>query len=248
MNNVSKFALGLGLSVAAVGVNAATLVSAALGSADIDGNVFNSGSTTGATTGTVTTARVSGQGSGSGTRTYTFSAVDLANGMDLTYDVTVASFILDVSDGNAVVGQTTRVNGGRVTVGPSDQDGTTTRSNGDIEFISFTVGNVVNSGTTTWFLEGFTAFAAVNPNGADFQDVNNGGAVLATLPIGGSNGDFALSSTSTAVDLVATNATPSNRNRENKIEGFAVQFTDVPEPGSLALIAMGGMLMSRRRR
>ncbi len=247
--------------------NAVVLTSSALDGNDVDygggGGIFSGASGAGVAVGTVTTTVVSNPGSGSshsGTQTVKLRAVDAANGMDLTYDLNFTPFTIDTNDGNAIVDEQTRINGFATvnsTGGSQERENTALLPRGDgstdIEFFRVTVDNVINSGATTFFLQGVTQLRFNALSGIEIQDFNDGGAVLASggvVPAVLQDDDLTLSSPSVAFDIVATadDTTGPRRNFENRWEGVAVQFTDVPEPASLALLGIGGLMMIRRRK
>ncbi|MCG8403183.1 MAG: PEP-CTERM sorting domain-containing protein [Firmicutes bacterium] len=276
MKNLTMAALAIGLVASTTSTNAATLVSTALQKSDIDpvgtGGIFNA-TTTGGTVGTVTTTltsvpTISSNNLPNGTTgTYTFTAVDAANGLDVTYTVDVTGYFRDVSAGTNTI-QQVRVNGGSATIRTNlqnnNRDSITpyvdgagfpgTAVDGDYEFLRLEITSVVSSGATPYQADGFITIRNHNNNTLQAQDVNNGNAVLGTTAPGNPSGNntdqvvLNLSSASTAIDLVAIDNDDIERQRDNRVQGFAVQFSVVPEPSSLALLGMASTLMLRRRR
>ncbi|MBX2851215.1 MAG: PEP-CTERM sorting domain-containing protein [Phycisphaeraceae bacterium] len=261
--------------LAAIGTsaNAATLVSSALDNSQTDltgtGGIFSgtpggdaSAAVGGVTTTVVTTSEgLTGKlGTGSlGPQTQTLRAVSAANGMDLTYDVTYSPFRYDATNGDLA---TSTRRGGYVAVS-SENDNTereqTTANADGIEFWRVTIGNVVNNGATAFNLDGAVQLNFLNLSGIEVYDTYVGGVTGNLLGAGGTgsavSGDaaFALSSPASSFAIVATADTEDNNpnnpnNFENRWEGIAVQFTEVPEPGSLALLGLGGLFVGARRR
>ena len=180
------------------------------------------------------------------------------SGFDFFYDLRISAWQSEQGSESMV---SKRLNGGEVMpdgnlAGEHRQriDSPDTVGAGNWEFIRLSVENVVNNGGTAVTLLGFNAVRidAVANAGADgnIEDVNNAGAVIDSWT-GGIAGSATvdLSDTYTSsIDLVATSGGTSNN--ENQAHGFAVDFTDavIPEPGSLALLGLGGMLIAGRRR
>ena len=134
--------------------------------------------------------------------------------------------------------------------------GQSTADGAGVEFWRVTIDNVVNSGATDFNMDGAVTIRTQNLAGLSIQSSYVGGVSGAVLgsdgtgTVAGTNGsnktDIALSSPSTSFAIVATSSDAAN-NFENRWEGIAVQFTAVPEPGSLALLGLGGLLVLRRK-
>ena len=257
--------------IVAGSTNAATLVSSALDNEDTDiaGSLGIFAGTPGDDTAPeiagVTTTVISNPGNlngkfASGTtgpKTTTLRAVSAANGMDLTYDVTFSPFRYDAVNGD--VAASSRINSGRATVSSdftNPNRGQSTADGAGVEFWRVTIDNVVNSGATDFNMDGAVTIRTQNLAGLSIQSSYVGGVSGAVLgsdgtgTVAGTNGsnktDIALSSPSTSFAIVATSSDAAN-NFENRWEGIAVQFTAVPEPGSLALLGLGGLLVLRRK-
>ena len=250
--------------------DAATLVSSALDNnqTNLDGSsgIFGGNDSGGVApaVGGVTTTVVSNPGDGdniNGTQTVKLRAVSAANGMDLTYDVNFTPFRYDAS-ANTDVEEQSRINDfvAVKSFNNADRESTTTLLQGDgstdIEFFRVTIDNVVNTGSTTFFLDGAITLRFNGLVGISIQESYANGVSGTVLASGGVNpalfqdDDLALSSPSTSFAIVATDddTTGSRANFDNRWEGIAVQFNDVPEPGSLALLGLGGLCVLRRRR
>ena len=285
MNRLLLPALTAGSLIAAGSSNAATLVSSALDASQTDQSGSNgifsgapggdlSSAVAGVTTFVMTNTAANGGkfGSGStGPQTQTLRAVSLANGMDLTYDVTYSPFRFTGTDD-----PTSTRRGGYVSIssiggGSNPSAGTTanqdreqTTANGDgVEFWRVVIDNVINSGSTNYLLDGAVTVRIDGLSGILISDTYvNGvaGTVLATAGTGTSvsgNTDVNLSSPATSFAIVATadDTTGPRASFENRWDGLAVQFTAdqtsvIPEPVSLAagLLGLGGLCLRRRRR
>jgi len=258
-----------GLLIAGGSASAATVVSSALDNSETDitgGNGIFSGAPGGdasAAVGGVTTFVVSNPGNSNGKlssdslgpKTTTLRAVSAVDGLDVTYDVTFSPFLYDgVSD----VATSTRIGGyASASYANNNLEREQTTSNADgTEFFLVTIDNVVNSGATTWFLDGAVALRFNGLSGISVSETYANGVAGTVLGTGGTgtsvsgDSDVALSSPAPSFAIVATadDLTGPRANFENRWEGIAVQFTDVPEPGSLALLGLGGLFVGARRR
>jgi len=247
----------------------ATIVSSALDNTETDitggGGIFAgaAGGDASAAVGGVTTTVVANPGSKNGKlatdslgpMTTTLRAVSAADGLDVTYDVTFSPFLYD---GTSDVATSSRI-GGFVSASyaNSNAEREQTTSNADgTEFFRVTIDNVVNNGATTWFLDGAVALRFNGLSGISVRDTYVNGVAGTVLGTGGTgtsvsgDSDVALTSPAASFAIVATadDLTGPRANFENRWEGLAVQFTDVPEPGSLALLGVAGLFVAARRR
>ena len=252
---------------------AATLVSSARTAADVDmsgsGIFAGSSGVSAPEIGGVTTTVVSNPGSlngkfssgSTGPKTVTLRAVSATNGMDLTYDVVFSPFRYR-GDTDTDQATSTAILGAGAGAAVSSDGSNSTRnqtnfltSNGDDfrEFFRVDIGNVVNSGTTDYELDGAVTVSILGLSGIGVYDtyaLDSFGTQLALDGTGTAAGgvtDLALSAPVESFAIVAT-ADDTGTNAENLWTGLAVQFTVVPEPGSLALLTLGGLCVLRRRR
>lgn len=250
--------------------DATTLTSTALQKVDLQGGagtggIWDLGSTTvapgpiGGVTTTLLSQPALGSNNYNGTGVYTFQAVDAANGMDITYQVSLTSHRLDGSNGNSLELEQTRAQAGAMRVisdGNSDRDSTTLLARGDgstdTELIRVIIGNVVNSGTTEYAVDGITSLRFTEVDGIRIDDGGVGGSVIGSSSSGAANEIVGFSSASTNFDIVAT--TLGNINNSNRMLGFTAEFTSVaaptPEPSSILLVgmALASLATFRRRR
>ncbi|MFN3166680.1 MAG: PEP-CTERM sorting domain-containing protein [Phycisphaeraceae bacterium] len=167
-----------------------------------------------------------------GPKTTTLRAVSAASGMDLTYDVVFEPFIF--RDG-ADVEVSSRV-GGYAAVSSAnnnlEREQTTANADG-VEFFRVTIGNVVNSGTTSFDLDGAVTLRFNGLSGISISDTYVNGVTGTVLGSGGTgtsvsgDADIALSGPAASFAIVGTadDLVGPRANFENRWEGLAVQFT-----------------------
>lgn len=94
---------------------------------------------------------------------------------------------------------------------------------------------------------------AVTPDASFDLTIGNGGWDVTTTKQGGAStystaSPLALFNGGTATDLVSISIVSNGANAGNYWDNFQVDGTVVPEPGSLALLGLGGLMMVKRRR
>lgn len=254
--------------------NGQTLVSTALRGADVDisGNSIFSGSPSASAPeiADVTTTVVSNPGqlggklaSGTtGPKTLTLRAVSPSNGMDLTYDVVFSPFRYrgDTNVDQATSTATLGSSGASAAVSSAnsntERNQTTFESSGGNDFREFfrvDIGNVMNSGSTDYNLDGAITVSFLSLSGFGVYESYALDSFGTQLALGGNGSaasgvtDLSLSAPATSFAIVATGDDTSSNN-DNRWNGLAVQFTAVPEPSGFVLVGLGGLLFLTHRR
>lgn len=171
------------------------------------------------------------------TTTYTVTGLDLTSvgggasetiAFDITYSQTGGTGVQFNGFGNIAVtgGDNNQVDNLETITATVSLNGATTFTGGvSLGFIEFTTGGTSNPGTD------------------EFWDIITASGTQSFQSPGNITSTFSPSSFVT-LDPVAGD----NRNGTFNVQGFVVEITAVPEPASLALLGLGGMLVVSRRR